>query len=313
MAMSDRPPKFSVIIPTRDRPRQLVACLEAVARQDYPRDGFEVIVVDDASRSPLDDAVAPFCDRLELTLLRQPRSFGPGVGRNLGAKHAAGDFVAFTDDDCTPAPDWLQRLGVRFAATPDHLIGGRVINALTGNLYSSASHVILNVAYQYYDPEEGRAHFFPTSNFALSRAKFHEFKGFNEGWPLAAAEDREFCYRWLQRGFLMTHAPEANVYHHHRLTLASFCRMHFRYGRGAFHYHLLRAGGSGQGGLEPAWAFYWRCIKYPFTHMAAPRAIAVAGLLLLWQVSNAVGYFWQRSHHSPGREGPRLAGPPPIA
>ncbi len=296
--MSRPPATFSVIIPTRDRPEKLAVCLESLAEQNYPRDQFEVVVVDDASRLPLDPVVAVFRERLTLTLLKQSRSAGPSVARNYGAARATGKFLAFTDDDCSPTSDWLQRLAERFASTPAHLIGGRTINALTENPYSTASHVIIDVIYDYYDPQQGRSQFFPTSNFSLAADRFRDMGGFNENWPLTAAEDREFCYRWLQRGFLMTHAPEASVYHRHRLTLDSFCRLHFRYGRGAYHYHLLGAGGRGEGGLKPDWRFYWTCIRYPFQHMAKFRAAIVVALLLLWQVANAAGYFWERSHHA---------------
>lgn len=289
---------FSVIIPTRDRPQELAVCLESLAEQDYPRDQFEVVVVDDASRLPLDPVVAAFRERLTLTLLRQSRSAGPGVARNYGASCAKGEFLAFTDDDCSPAFDWLQRLATRFGSTPGHLIGGRVVNALTENPYSTATQVIVDVVYDYYDPQQGRAHFFPTSNFALAADRFRELKGFNESWPLVAAEDREFCYRWLQRGFLMMHAPEAKVYHRHCLTLRSFCELHFRYGRGAYHYHLLRTSGPGEGGLKPAWRFYWICLRYPFRHMAKPRAVIIIALLFIWQVLNAAGYFWQQFHRT---------------
>jgi glycosyltransferase involved in cell wall biosynthesis len=288
-------PTFSVIIPTRDRPAELAACLESLAQQDYPRDRFEVIVVDDAGRLPSAAAVATLGDRLKkLIVVNQSRRSGPSVARNCGAAHATGELLAFTDDDCTPSADWLQKLAARFASTPGHLIGGRVINALTENPYSTASHVILDAVYDYYDPEQGRPHFFPTSNFALAAGKFIEMGGFNEKWPLAAAEDREFCYRWLQRGFRMTHASEAKVYHRHPLTLDGFCRLHFRYGRGAYHYHHLRGGGSGSSSLAPDWAFHWACFRYPFQHSALHRAAPIAALLILWQVSNAAGYFWQR-------------------
>jgi glycosyltransferase involved in cell wall biosynthesis len=299
--MSRALPTFSVIVPTRDRPRSLAVCLESLAKQNYPCDRFEVVVVDDASSLPLDRVVVAFRERLNVTLLKQPQSVGPSVARNCGAARASGKFLAFTDDDCSPASDWLQRLAARFTSTPAHLIGGRTINALTENPYSTASHVIIDVIYNYYDPQQGRSQFFPTSNFALAADRFRDMGGFNENWPLAAAEDREFCYRWLQRGFLMTHAPEANVYHHHRLTLDSFCRLHFRYGRGAYHYHLLRAGGRGQVGPKPDWRFYWICVRYPFQHMAKRRATAIAALLLVWQLLNAAGYFWERSHHTTSR------------
>lgn len=295
--MADPLPTFTIVIPTRDRPRELKICLESLVLLDYPRDRFDVVVVDDADKPSLAAIVSPFQDRLNIRLLDHSRSAGPSVARNRGAANATGEFLAFTDDDCTPAEDWLRRLAARFETSPKHLIGGRVINALLENPFSTASHVILDVAYEYYDPQQGRGHFFPTSNFSLAADRFRELGGFNESWPLAAAEDREFCYRWLQRGFSMTYAPEAKVYHRHPLTLDSYCRLHFRYGRGAYHYHLLRAGGPGQGGLKPDWRFHWNCVRYPFQNMTKRRAAVVIPLLLLWQVFNAAGYFWQRSHH----------------
>ena len=291
--MSPPPVTFSVIIPTRDRPEQLAACLESLAEQDYPRDQFEVVVVDDGSRLSPDLIVAGFRERLSLTFLRQSRSAGPGVARNYGAARAKGEFLAFTDDDCTAAADWLQRLAARFASTPGHLIGGRVINALTNNPYSTATQVIVDVIYDYYDPEKGRAHFFPTNNFALAADRFQEVGGFDENWPVVAAEDREFCYRWLQRGFFMKHASEANVYHRHCLTLRSFCELHFRYGRGAYYYHRLRANSPGRERLQPDWRFYWTCFRYPFRHLPKSRAAIIVSLLFMWQLVNAAGYFWQ--------------------
>jgi glycosyltransferase involved in cell wall biosynthesis len=292
--MSDLRPTFSVIIPTRDRFVQLAACLESLAKQDYPADRFEVIVVNDGSRSPLPANILDFKNRLNLTVLNQPRSAGPAVSRNIGAKHATADFLAFTDDDCAPAPDWLAHLAAQFQSESDQLIGGRVINALTDNIFSTATHVILDVVYEYYDPDKGRPHFFPTSNLALPATRFRELGGFSEKWPLAAAEDREFCHRWIRRGLRMSHVPDAVIYHRHPLTLASFCHLHSTYGRGAYHYHLLRDGSHGEGGLKPAWAFYWNCFRYAWRRFPPGQAVQVVILLGLWQVFNAVGYVRER-------------------
>jgi glycosyltransferase involved in cell wall biosynthesis len=287
-------PVFSVIIPTRNRFAQLAACLEALAAQDYPRDKFEVIVVNDASISAVPPPITQFGERVALTIVSHAQSTGPGIARNHGAESASGEFLAFTDDDCVPAPDWLSRLGDRFESMPNVLIGGRVINALTTNPYSTAAHVILDVVYRYYDPSKGRPHFFPTSNFAVPAKSFRQIGGFDETWPLAAAEDRELCYRWMAGGWELAHDPAAVVYHRHPLNFASFCSLHFRYGRGAYHYHLLRGGGKGEGGLKPDWGFYWNCFRYPWQQFGAGRALAVSGILVLWQVFNAAGYFSQR-------------------
>jgi len=288
---------FSVVIPTRDRFPQLKMCLEALSAQDFPREKFEIIVVNDGSREPVPQNISAFKNSLSLTILNRAQSNGPGVARNQGGHTARCEYLAFTDDDCTPAPNWLSSLAARFRKSPNELIGGRVVNALTENPYSTAAHVILDVVYLYYDPGKGRPHFFPTSNFAMSAERFREIGGFNENWPLAAAEDRELCYRWIQRGFPMTHAPEAIVYHRHPLNLRSFYSLHFKYGRGAYHYHQLRCGGTGEGGLKPDWTFYWSCLRHPFAQMKFTRALNLAALLVLWQLANAGGYFWQRFFH----------------
>src|SRR5262245_39012600 len=107
--MARRLPLFSVIIPTYSRPAQLGGCLEALAATQLAGNSFEVIVVDDGSPSPPRAVVDRFGERLMVRLLTSAH-VGPAAARNLGAEQAAGQFLAFTDDDCRPAPDWLPEL-----------------------------------------------------------------------------------------------------------------------------------------------------------------------------------------------------------
>src|SRR5438105_662716 len=95
-------PFISIVIPTHSRPVELVTCCQALCQQDYPRDRWEVIIVDDGSPQPLDDLLAPFREPLKLTLIRQAQC-GPAMARNQGASYASGQYIAFTDDDCLPA------------------------------------------------------------------------------------------------------------------------------------------------------------------------------------------------------------------
>jgi glycosyltransferase involved in cell wall biosynthesis/MoaA/NifB/PqqE/SkfB family radical SAM enzyme len=87
--------KFSIIIPTFDRPNSLARCLESVrlAIARYPE--VEVIVVDDGSSIP----VATPADSSTVTVIRQPNR-GPGAARNRGAAAARGEVLIFLDDDC---------------------------------------------------------------------------------------------------------------------------------------------------------------------------------------------------------------------
>jgi GT2 family glycosyltransferase len=295
-------PVLSVIVPTHARPAPLAGCLRALADLTFPRDGFELIVVDDDSPVPVDGEVTPFRDRLNVTVLRQPRG-GPASARNLGAARARGEFLAFTDDDCAPAPDWLGALAARFAVTPDHMIGGRTINALPGNPYSSASQLLISYLYAYYNAHPGWARFFASNNLAVPARRFRAVGGFDTRFTRTAAEDRELCDRWLLHGYRMSYAPEALVHHGHVLTLGGFWRQHFRYGCGAWRFRLARAQrGPGPVRVEPP-AFYVNLLRYPFREGPRCRAPVLASLLVLAQAANLAGYLWERVTFPP--HGPR--------
>jgi len=287
--MEDKQPFFSIIIPTFNRPLPLTHCFQCLERLDYSRDRFEVIVVDDGSESPAETVVSSFCNQLNITLITQPHS-GPAIARNKGAAHAKGEFLAFTDDDCTPAPEWLKTLALRFNGTPDNMIGGRTLNALLHNPYSTASDLLIRYLYAYYNANPDQARFFASNNLTLSKVGFHQIGGFDMVFPRAGAEDREFCERWLRHGFRMAYAPEALIYHAHRLTLHSFCRQQFNYGRGAFRFHQLRARRRlDHFRLEP-FSFYMNMLRYPLSEIQGPKKYLFLALIFLSQGTNVAGF-----------------------
>lgn len=289
-----RQPFFSIIIPTYARPRQLAACLRSLANLDYPRDRFEVIVVDDGSETSSEAVAVSFCDRLDLTLLTQAHA-GPAAARNTGASRAEGELLAFTDDDCAPAPDWLQNLAARFATSADCAVGGRTLNALTDNPYSTASQLIVDVVYTHYNANPDQARFFATNNLAVPADRFKKIGGFDATFFPFVSEDRDFCSRWLHHGYRMLYAPEAQVYHAHALTFRTFLRQHFNYGRGAFRFHKARAQReSGRSIVEVD--FYSNLLgllRDPISQVPGRRALLLAILLVVWQMANTVGFLWE--------------------
>src|SRR5260370_42021902 len=92
---------FSIIIPTRNRTKDLLNCLERIAQLEYPPHRFEVIVVDAGRSVALDEFLTRFRQRLAVSLFLQPH-LGPASARNLAASHACGRYLVFTDDDCCP-------------------------------------------------------------------------------------------------------------------------------------------------------------------------------------------------------------------
>ena len=146
----------SVVIPTYARPQQLRCCLDALTRQTMAKHDFELVVVDDGSPEPLDEIVASFVSTLSIRLVRQ-KNAGPAMARNRGIREAAAALVAFTDDDCRPQPEWLERLVAGERAYPGALIGGSTVNGLVDDIFATTSQLIVDLVYEHFndDPDNG--------------------------------------------------------------------------------------------------------------------------------------------------------------
>jgi GT2 family glycosyltransferase len=293
--MMDQQPTFSLIIPTYQRPAQLSTCLRALAQLDYPRDRFEVLVVDDGSETPVDKVVAPFMDELTVILLRQANA-GPATARNTGAARAHGQFLAFTDDDCAPAPDWLYTLATRFAVTPADAIAGRTLNALPDNPYATASQLLVSFLFTYHNADPSQARFATTSNLALPADTFRTLNGFDPTFSFAGGEDYEFCIRWLSHGYRLRYAPEVVVYHTHLLDLRTFWRQHFHYGCGAF--DIRRTGVFQRAEQRRQQPFFRRLFYYVCTQTRGRRTATLMALLMMAQVANLAGFLWEQRRQS---------------
>jgi len=282
------PPRFSVVIPSFNRPDRLRECLSAIAGLDRADPAFEVVVVDDGSREPLEPQVRDALDGLDVRFVRQENR-GPAAARNAGARVARGEFLAFTDDDCRPEPLWLSALSDTLSKAPDALVGGYVPNALRTNVFAQTSQDLVDYLNEYFGAEHGSAQFFTSNNLACRRERFLALGGFDESFPLAAGEDREFGMRWRDRGGPLLFAPAAVVSHAHDLSLARFWRQHANYGRGAHHLHRVRAfSGRRAPKLESA-RFYLGLMGYPLKK-TGPRRLTRAALMLLSQIAMVAGY-----------------------
>jgi len=283
--------EFSIVIPSYDRPERLKRLLSAIAGQRFPRERFEVIVVDDGSPVPLDALVAEFRGQLRVSLLRQANA-GPAAARNRGAGAAGGAALAFTDDDCEPDAGWLAGMAQALQRSPGAVCGGKTVNGVSGNLAAEATQLLADYLYAHYNPAVIDGAFYATNNMAVPAAGFRELGGFDGS--LRFGEDREFCYRWAASGRPFVSAPEAVVRHMHPLTPVRFLRLHFLYGSGTGRFRLacrrkgLRVPGYSPvswylglltAGLrrEPNWRGLALCLL-----LAASQAATVAGMLYAW-------------------------------
>lgn len=276
----------TVVVPTYNRPRAVQGLLGALADQDPPPGGFEVVLVDDGGEQPLERVVADFEDRLTMRLVRQANA-GPASARNHGASLAKAPLLAFTDDDCRPHPGWVKAFAAAAATSPGCLLAGRTENALADQATTTASETIVaHLADWSLDDEHGVPPFAATNNLAVPADVFGDLGGFDTSFPLAAGEDREFVARAAAHGHPIEVLPAAVTSHAHELDLVGFVRQHHNYGRGGAHYVEKQHEHGEDPGLFKGVGFYAGLLRRALDEGGVPVLL----LVLLAQVATALGY-----------------------
>jgi GT2 family glycosyltransferase len=221
--------------------------------------------------------------------LRQPNS-GPAAARNTGADHSIGSILAFIDDDCEPKENWLCALEAGVLRAPGALVGGCVLNGLPCNSYDAASQEIIDFLHQHFNRDPERARFFPSNNIAVPAELFRRIGGFDAGFRRSASEDRDFCDRWLSRGWRLVAAPAAVVVHSRNMSFRDFWRQHFAYGRGAVMFADARR--LRNGGRVPfeGWRFHAGMILAPLRRSVRPHSFYLSFLILVSQLAVTAGY-----------------------
>ncbi len=112
-------PFCSIILPAFNEAQDIEACLASLQQQTYPRDRFEIIVIDNGSSDATTSIAQRFADHVEV----RP-GIKVGAVRNVGARHATGEILVFIDSDCIVDRDWLCRGVKLLTGTRNGVIGG---------------------------------------------------------------------------------------------------------------------------------------------------------------------------------------------
>jgi GT2 family glycosyltransferase len=241
-------------VPTVGRPGALARCVAALEAQTL---GVEIVVVEDGERR------------------------GPAWARNEGVRRARGEVVCFTDDDCEPAPGWAEALAAPIlageveAATGPVAVGegataaDRAWEAIVGYLQARAA-----------APGTASPGFAVTANLATGRSLLERLP-FDESFPAAAGEDRDWGERAARAGAAPVFVPAAVVVHRSGTRIGAFLRQQYRYGRGAARY---RQSGSDRRPGSPS--FYIGLVRAGFRAGLAPGLLVTAA-----QGATAAGAF----------------------
>ena len=280
---------ISVIIPTYNRPEQLINCLKSLKKQILPREDWEVVVVDDGSPQELYNLIENESLNYNWKYSRQNNS-GPATARNKGAQLAKGKYLAFIDDDCEADGQWL--LELRKILQPGVLVGGKTINKLKNNCFSESSQILID--YLYKTLIGSHLMFFTSNNFAVEKDAFLASGAFSQTFKFAAGEDREFSIRFNHLGFQLKYAPAVTVMHAHNLKLSSFLRQHFTYGRASHQFRVI----MNHLGISLAFddrCFFLRLICYPLglKKYSILKRLKLSSLLCLSQFIYAIGAIYE--------------------
>ncbi|AKP90557.1 glycosyltransferase [Achromobacter ruhlandii] len=201
-------PCVSVVVPTFKRPLLLARCLAALARQDIPRDRYEVLVCDDAASAATRRQVEALRREWQglpsLRYLEVSGTRGPAGARNLGWRSAKAELIAFTDDDTIVHRDWLRR-GL-------HALG--TAGADTAAVSGATDMPLPDPPNDYERDAAGltRSEFI-TANCFLRRSALVAVGGFDPRYTMAWREDSDLHFALLDQGLAVRRAEEARVTH----------------------------------------------------------------------------------------------------
>lgn len=194
----------SVIVPVFNDQSGIDAAINALAEQTWPKDSYEIIIVDNAS-NPQIKLNPSFGDIARILICTTPGAY---AARNSGIDNAKGDIFAFTDADCLPAPDWIHTGVSALKGNKGHcIVGGEVTMTLSPKPTAVELYQYLTGFTQRENIEQRG--FSVTANMFVTRSQVQSVGKFDEG--LLSGGDLEWCWRAGHSGWPVVFAPEVIV------------------------------------------------------------------------------------------------------
>ena len=184
--------KVSIIIPTCNEEKYLPGCLDSIFDLNYPKANIEVIVVDNGSS----DNTREIAKKYGARVLRDDSMNVSGL-RNLGAKQASGNVLAFVDADCIIAKDWLLNASIYFNDKNIAAWGAPPVLPDSANWLQRTWYIVRRK-----EKSVQNVDWLETMNLFVRKDQFFTVGGLNE--TLVTCEDVDFSYRISQYGKILS-------------------------------------------------------------------------------------------------------------
>ena len=219
---------LSVVIPTLNSASTLSYTLSSIFSNRFPRELFEVLVIDNGSSDETIEIAKGFPVKVYHCSVR-----GIGPPRNLGIRKARGNIVCFTDSDCVVEKNWLEKIFTFFERNPEaDGVGGPVfpypcnqnkIQKLTGEIF---------VEDQGYPKKLKKVEFGSTQGiiFGTNSAYKKDAVASVGGYSEPGGSNLELAWRLVSRGHNLFFNPEIKVYHVFPSNIVSIFKQQFRWG-----------------------------------------------------------------------------------
>jgi glycosyltransferase involved in cell wall biosynthesis len=216
-------PQVSVIVPVYNCAQTIALTLKALCSQTYP--GVEIVVVDDGSTDQTKSIVKSF-DNVQYVY---QSNAGPASARNHGARISRGEFLFFTDADCIPQTNWIEKALKRFEENIDiGVVSGSYGIANPHERLARCVYQEILFRHEFLLPVYPKV--FGSYNFGIRRKIFEDIGGFNEEYRRASGEDNDLSYKVLKAGHKIRFDPMVLVDHFHPVKVFKYLSEQYRHG-----------------------------------------------------------------------------------
>lgn len=196
----------SIIIPTYNRKYILEKCLEALFSQDYPKDKYEIILIDDGSTDGTEQMVKSLSPSCKLHYIKNKKRLGQSKSRNKGIELARGEYIIFVDSDIIVVPEFVREHLEFHRLYKDVIVNGQLIYICSLKQVGEKKKGFWDISFSSFN----------TANASVKKEHLIKAGGFDEDLLPYGWQDVELGYRLKKMGLKKKKNKKALAYHYRK-------------------------------------------------------------------------------------------------